>query len=117
MKREFVCIVCPSGCTLTTDDRDNDLHITGNNCAQGFEFAKKEIYDPERILTTTVKLTSGGLLPVRSNGMVKKREMKTLVMKLRSVTATPPIKIGQTVAIGLGENSVDIIATDDAIKI
>jgi len=49
--------------------------------------------------------------------MVKKREMKTLVMKLRYITVTPPILIGQIIASGLGENSVDIIATDDAIKI
>ena len=113
MTREFVCIVCPSGCLLSIDDGDNSLHVTGNSCEQGFGFAEKEVYDPERILTTTVKLSDGGLLPVRSNAMVKKREVRTLVKNLKSVVVTPPVVIGQIIVSGVGENAVDIVATDN----
>ena len=112
MKREIVCIVCPLGCLLTTSEKDGVLQVTGNNCDKGIHFAEKETYDPERTLTTTVKLTTGGLLPVRSRGMVKKGEIINLVAKLSSLEITPPVSIGQIIIKGLGENSVDIIATD-----
>ena len=113
MKREIVCIVCPQGCLLCVDEENGDIQVTGNICEKGITFAEKEILDPERTLTTTVKLSAGGLLPVRSSAPVKKHEMKSLVTQLKSVTVTPPVTIGQMIATGLGENTVDIIATDN----
>ena len=114
MKREFICIVCPVSCMLATEVSDGVLQVTGNTCEKGITFAEKEIYDPERILTTTVKLSSGGLLPVRSKTLVKKHEVIALVSKLKPIVVEPPVEIGQVIANGLGENSVDIIATDRA---
>ena len=112
MKCELACIVCPSSCILTVDKIDDTIHVTGNKCDQGIIFAEKEIHDPERILTTTVKLTTDRLLPVRSNAMVKKHEIKSIVSQLKTVVVKPPVEIGQIIKSGVGENSVDIIATD-----
>ena len=114
MKREFVCIVCPQSCELTVEECTSGLQVAGNQCGRGITFAEQEVYDPQRILTTTVKLTTGGLLPVRSRGTVKKRELRTLVEKLKTTVVEPPIKIGQTIAASFGENDIDIIAADSA---
>ena len=113
MEREFVCIVCPSSCELTVCERDGKLIVSGNQCDHGFSFAEKEIYDPERILTTTVKLTNGGLLPVRSSALVKKDEICSIVAGLKTLIVSHPVRIGQVVAANVGVNSVDIIATDE----
>jgi CxxC motif-containing protein len=114
MKREFVCIVCPQSCELTVEDYSGNMDVAGNQCGQGITFAEREVCDPQRILTTTVKLTTGGLLPVRSRGAVKKGEMRVLVEKLKTTVVEPPIKIGQTIVASFGENAVDIVATDSA---
>jgi len=113
MKRELACIICPGSCILTICESDSVLQVIGNKCDKGVDFAEKEVNDPERTLTTTVKLTTGGLLPVRSKSMVKKYEIKTLVAQLRDTVVKPPVVIGQVVASGLGVNSVDIVASDD----
>jgi len=113
MKRDFICIVCPLGCLLYTDGADGDLLVTGNSCDKGVDFARKEIINPERILTTTVKLTNGGLLPVRSNIPVKKHEMIEMVTQLKSIEVTSPVVVGQIIIDNFGENSVNIIATDN----
>ena len=112
MKHELVCIACPKSCELSIDEYCGKLQISGNQCERGIAFAERETNDPQRILTTTVKLTTGGLLPVRSDRTVKKGELKMLVQRLKTITAVPPVEIGQVIVAGVGENSVDIIASD-----
>ena len=108
---QFVCVVCPEGCDLSVDIYGDSPKVTGNKCDRGIAFARQEVYDPQRVLTTTVKLSSGGLLPVRSRGTVKKDELRMLVETLKSTTADPPIEIGQLILSFVGEASVDIIAS------
>jgi CxxC motif-containing protein len=116
MTGEFVCIICPTGCVLTAKKQDSVLEVEGNQCEQGIAFAEQEANNPQRILTTTIKLTTGELLPVRSNGTVKRDELRELVRYLRSVSVAPPIEIGQVIAAALGANCVDIIATDNTLE-
>ena len=112
MKREFVCIVCPKSCELSAEEFAGVLNVSGNQCERGIAFAVEEVYNPQRVLTTTVRLTTGGLLPVRSKGSVKQGELKALVERLKSVEATPPIVIGQIIADLSNGERIEIVATD-----
>jgi CxxC motif-containing protein len=109
--RSFICIVCPSGCELLVKESLSSISVTGNLCEKGIDFAEKEVYNPERVLTTTIKLTTGELVPVRSDGLVKKDEIKHLVKYISSNTFPPPVEIGQVIIPAVGKNKVDIIAT------
>ena len=51
--REMICIVCPVGCHLTVDEET--LEVTGNRCPRGAKYGKKELTNPTRMLTSTVK--------------------------------------------------------------
>ena len=113
MKRYIACIVCPKSCELSVEEISGAIEVAGNQCQRGAAFAEQEINDPRRILTTTVKLTNGGLLPVRSREPVKKAEMKAIVERLRLVTVAPPVEIGQIIVQSVGSCAVDIIATDN----
>jgi len=114
MKHEFVCTVCPNSCELKAGEHDGVLSVTGNKCKRGIEFAMLEVYDPQRILTTTVKLTTGGLLPVRSQGTVKKRELWTIIRQLKSIAVELPVEIGDVVANVTAGTPVCIVAADTA---
>ena len=116
MKREFVCIVCPKSCEITAEEDNGALRVTGNECEHGILFAEQEVYNPQRILTTTVKLATGELLPVRSRGTVKKSELKTLIGQLKNIIVVPPVEIGQVIVPSIGENSVEIVAADAACE-
>ena len=51
--KELTCIVCPRGCRLKVDD---DLNVTGNFCPRGAQYAKDELTDPKRMITSFVRV-------------------------------------------------------------
>ena len=55
MKQKLICIVCPMGCHLDVDVED-DYAVTGNQCKRGIAYAKKELTNPTRTITSTVKI-------------------------------------------------------------
>jgi len=70
MKKEMICIGCPMGCYLTVEYTQKTVQkIKGNQCKIGLEYAEKESFNPERTLTTTVRIKNGHLplLSVRTN--------------------------------------------------
>lgn len=111
--REMVCIVCPVGCALTVEQNGEKISVRGNACPKGAAFAREEVLDPKRTLTTTVRVAGGKtpLTSVRSTSPVKKGEMRELVRQLNGITLTAPVAIGQVILAGAGENRAAIVAT------
>mgnify|MGYP000407553422 FL=1 len=65
-QRELTCICCPMGCQLQVTIRDGQVEkVEGNTCKRGADYGKKEVTDPTRIVTSTVRV-QGGTLPVVS---------------------------------------------------
>ena len=61
-RKEFICIGCPLGCPLTVELSDGVVKsVTGNTCPNGEKYARKEVTDPRRTVTTTVKVENGRL--------------------------------------------------------
>ena len=64
--RELTCIGCPLGCALTVTMNGKEVvEVKGNTCKKGDIYARKEVTNPTRIVTTTVRV-SGGAAPARS---------------------------------------------------
>ena len=62
--RELTCIGCPLGCTITvTMDGSTVTAVTGNTCPRGDAYARKEVTNPTRIVTSTVRV-NGGIYPM-----------------------------------------------------
>ena len=58
--RELTCINCPMGCLLTVEtDGDEIKDISGYTCPRGRTYAEKEVTNPTRIVTSTVKVVGG----------------------------------------------------------
>lgn len=56
----LVCIRCPMGCRMTvTKNADGTLAVAGNTCNRGAEYAVKELTNPMRIVTSTVRVKNG----------------------------------------------------------
>lgn len=63
-EKELVCIGCPLGCSLkVTIQDDSAMEVTGNTCPRGADYARKELTDPRRIVTSSVPV-EGGHLPM-----------------------------------------------------
>ena len=98
MKRELICILCPKGCNLKIVYEGKK--ITGNDCPKGITFATEEITNPQRIVTTTVKVVGNKnftRLPVRTREPIAKEKMASLIIKLKKVKITKKIKLGEII--------------------
>jgi CxxC motif-containing protein len=115
----LVCLVCPNSCLLAVERDGDALQVANNGCSRGLEFALKELDDPERTLTSTVKVLNGEfpLVSVRSDAPVKKAELINLIRRLDALIIEAPINSGQALVSGLGVNKVTILATRTVAKL
>ncbi|HBC87358.1 MAG TPA: molybdopterin oxidoreductase [Lentisphaeria bacterium] len=114
MKKEIICISCPNGCALEVDvENGKVLSIKGSECKKGLEYAKNEILNPIRFVTTTVKITGSSLplLPVRTSMPVPRELCSKIVKKASKIKVKAPVKIGQIIAPDILSSGADLIAT------
>ena len=119
MKKEIICIGCPLGCPLTFDYTQKAVqNITGNRCKLGFEYAEKESFNPERTLTTTVRIKNGHLplVSVRTSKPIPKKLIFDTMTLLAKVEIEAPIKIGEKIIQNLFDTNASIIATKNILK-
>ena len=100
MKKEMICIGCPLGCSLSVDYVGKTMQsINGARCKVGLEYAKKEISNPERTLTTTVRVKNGHLplVSVRTSKPLPKNRIFDAMTLLAKVEIEAPIRIGEKI--------------------
>lgn len=119
MKKEMICIGCPMGCYLNVDyDGAKMSNVSGNRCKVGLEYAEKEISNPQRTLTSTVKVRNGylPLVSVKTNKPIPKNRIFDAMNLLAKVEVEAPIKIGEPILQNILDTSVNIIATKNISK-
>jgi len=107
---EIVCIVCPSGCRLKVDPKDN-FSVTGNTCKRGEKYGKNEIKKPTRVITSTVCVSGAELprMPVKTDTPIPKEKIFDVMKLLDGLETESPIKIGTVIVkdiCGTGANFV-----------
>ena len=92
--RELTCIGCPLGCALTVTMNGKEVvEVKGNTCKKGDIYARKEVTNPTRIVTTTVRV-SGGVAPminVKTQSDIPKDKIFECVAALKGVTIQAPV--------------------------
>ena len=120
MKHLLTCIVCPNGCDIEVETAPDGgiLSIEGQTCRRGEEFAHQEILDPQRTISSSVRLTGGELplVSVRLSRPVPRARIPEVMEAIRALTLEAPTRIGD-VALGhvLGLDS-DVIVTKNVAK-
>lgn len=108
----LICIVCPKGCHLAVDE-ENDYSVTGFGCQRGVDYGKKELTNPTRVITSTVKI-SGGIhkrLPVKTNRDIPKGLIHDAMALLDPVELTAPVKVGDVVVKDICGTGADWVAS------
>lgn len=112
--RELICINCPMGCNLSVDIDDNgEMTVTGNTCPRGEIYAKKELTNPTRIVTSIVKVR-GGELPVASvktASDIPKDRIGDVIDAITGIEVAAPVRIGDVILADAAGTGVDVIAT------
>jgi CxxC motif-containing protein len=111
--RELTCIGCPLGCSITVTMNETDVvSVTGNTCPRGDAYARKEVTNQTRIVTSTVRV-EGGISPmvnVKTASDIPKSKIFDCANALRDVVITAPVKIGDVVLSDVAGTGVDVIA-------
>lgn len=115
MIKELTCIGCPLGCALTAKIENENIIVTGNTCPKGADYAKKELTDPRRIVTSTV-LVENGILPVvsvKTESDIPKNKIFDCINELAKIKINAPVKIGDIVCENVANTGVRILATQN----
>jgi len=113
-KQELICINCPMGCMLSVDiDDDGSMKVTGNTCPRGEIYAKKELTNPTRIVTSIVKVMNGELpvVSVKTQSDIPKEKIEDVVAALKDIEVEAPVSIGDVIVENVCDTGVNVVAT------
>ena len=113
-KRELTCIGCPMGCALTVEMENGEVtNVTGNTCKIGDNYARKEVTNPTRIVTSTVVIDGGvhARIPVKTATDIPKSAIFKVMDDINKVRVKAPVKIGDVVLKNVAGTGVDVVAT------
>ena len=110
----LICIGCPLVCPLTVEMEGTEVKtVSGNTCPRGDAYARKELTNPTRIVTSTVRVAGGKLamVSVKTSSDIPKSKIFDCVKALKDVEVTAPVKIGDVIIENVAGTGVNIIAT------
>lgn len=119
MDKKIICIECPLSCELTLDiENCRVVKVSGNKCPKGELYAKSEVENPVRILTSAVYGEGLNLkmIPVRTKGPIPKSRIFDGMQEIKKIVVKKPVETGDIIVsnfLGLG---TDLIVTRDAFK-
>ena len=119
-KKSLICIGCPMGCMLSVTLENGEVtEVTGNTCKRGDVYARKEVTNPTRIVTSTVKVSGGTLamVSVKTKTDIPKGKIFDCVRALKTVCVKAPVHIGDVILENVADTGVDIIATKNVEKL
>ncbi len=112
--RELTCIGCPMGCQVTVELEKGEVKsVTGNTCPQGDTYARKEVTNPTRIVTSTVVMSDGSKprLPVKTKNDIPKSKIFDVMKEINDTVVTAPKSIGDVIIDNVAGTGVQVIAT------
>lgn len=117
--RELTCIGCPLGCRIQVQLQDGQIcRVSGNTCKNGENYARKELTNPTRIVTTTVRVDGGHapVVSVKTACDIPKDQIFQCLAELKQVCLCAPVSMGQTVLADVAGTGVRVITTKAIAK-
>lgn len=116
-KQVLTCIRCPRGCQVElTLENGKITGVTGNSCKRGELYAKAELTNPVRTVTSTVVVdgaAEGRMVSVKTATEVPKAKVRDVMDAIFSLRAQAPVHIGDILCKNIADTGVDLVATKD----
>lgn len=111
--KNLTCIECPLGCSINVTIEENLIvSITGNSCPRGKLYAENEVFNPKRVLTTTVKTNNGNLIAVKTDNPIPKTMLFDVIKKISAIIVEEPVEVYDVIMKNVLDG-VNVIATDN----
>ncbi len=110
---DVICIVCPRGCRLKVTENEGEMAVTGNQCKRGQAYGIKEVTNPTRVITSTVKVNHGvhRRMPVVTKGDIPKDMVFKVMKEINGVCLDTPIYVGDVVIENILNTGVNLVAS------
>ncbi|WMJ83960.1 DUF1667 domain-containing protein [Oscillospiraceae bacterium LTW-04] len=118
--QNLTCIGCPLGCPLqVTMDDAAVVKVEGHTCPRGDAYARKEVINPTRIVTSTVRVKGSknyiGTVSVKTTSDIPKNKIFDCIKDIKNLTVSAPIRIGDVIKTNVAETGVNIVATKNVL--
>lgn len=117
--RDLTCIGCPLGCSIQVTLENGEVkEVKGNTCPRGDAYARKEVTNPTRIVTSTVRVNGGRSIMVscKTAEDIPKNKIFEVTAVLKNVTVNAPVHIGDVLVPDAAGTGVSVIATKNVDK-
>jgi CxxC motif-containing protein len=93
-------------------------NISGYTCKRGEVYARKEVTNPTRMVTSTVKVINGEkpLVSVKTRTDIPKDKIFECMHEINQIQVEAPIASGDVVVHNVAGTNVDIVATKNVRK-
>ena len=119
-QKNLTCICCPLGCQIIVEMENNEVKsVSGNTCKRGDDYARKEVVNPTRIVTSTVKVSGGSapVVSVKTKSDIPKDKIFECAKALKEVIVQAPIAIGDIVLVDVAGTGEELVATKAVEKV
>lgn len=109
----LICICCPKGCRLEITESNGDLTIKGASCPRGVPYAKSEILDPKRFITSSVRCLDDNFqrCPVKTSAEVPKAKIDEVIQAIQGHSISLPVKVGDILLENVANTGIDVVCT------
>jgi CxxC motif-containing protein len=120
--REMICVICPNGCQLQVEIQGGEklkvTDVTGNLCDKGPEWARQEIVNPMRTISSSVLVEQGDfpLVSVRTDSPISLKKIFDVMKEIKTARVKAPIKIGDIIITKVAGMPCNIVATRNVPK-
>ena len=93
----------------------NRTHFAGceNLAFFGHDDGTQEFTAPKRVVTSLVRLTSGGVVSVKTDGLVLKTLIPEVLSEIGKLRLSAPLKIGDVAKENVAGSGVNLVVTED----
>jgi CxxC motif-containing protein len=121
-KKELICVLCPNGCRLEVEIEEGlqtvIKDVSGNLCEKGVEWARQEIVNPMRTISSNILVEKGELplLSVRTDSPIPLKNIFDVMKEIKAFRVKAPVNIGDIIIDGVAGLPCNIIATRNVRK-
>ena len=111
--RNLTCIGCPMGCALTVTMDGENITVAGNTCPVGEKYAKKEVTNPTRVVTSSVRVNGADIarVSVKTASDIPKNKIFDCMAEIMKIEVNAPVSIGDVIIENCAGTGVSVVAT------
>ena len=106
------------GCRVTVElDGETVTSVSGYTCPRGKTYAEKEVTNPTRVVTSTIKVVGGkkDRVACKTQYDIPKDKIGAVMEAINAAQAQAPVVIGEVLIADVAGTGVDVVATAHAV--